>query len=126
MLSTCNVTTVVTTVCRLTVAAALVQAGAPKVTGAPAVMDDAERLGYTPDAYRAIGAVSLAGAAGLLIGGIGGRLRWIGQAASLGSLALFTGAVIEHVRHGDAPAESLPAASLGVLSLISLVAGTKE
>lgn len=108
----------ITTGSRVLLAAALAGAGTAKVTKQKPMLEAAEHLGYTPENYQAIGAAELAGAAGLLVGL---KKPWIGRAAALGSLALFTGAVVEHVRHGDGPDGYAPAAVLGVLSLVSLV-----
>ncbi|MGO3363741.1 MAG: DoxX family protein [Corynebacterium sp.] len=94
-------------------ATALAGAGTAKVTQAEPMLETADHLGYTPEAYQAIGGAELTGAAGVLVGL---RKRWVGIAASLGSTALFAAAVAEHVRNGDEFGDYAPAAGLLALS----------
>ncbi|MDQ3432256.1 MAG: DoxX family protein [Actinomycetota bacterium] len=68
-----------------------------------------------------IGALELAGAAGLIIGL---WLAWLGILAALGLVALMAGAVFFHQRVSDSPKAMAPAATLGVLALLTVVLRT--
>ena len=107
-----------TTVLRTSLALSLAGAGAAKVTEQKAMLEGAEHLGYSTNAYQAIGVAELAGAAGLLAAP---RSRFFGIAANLGAVGVLTGAVIEHLRAGDGPDVYAPAAALDVLAALTLV-----
>lgn len=111
-------TTTLTTVLRTGLALSLAGAGAAKVTKQKPMLESAEHLGYSTNAYQAIGAAELAGAAGLLAAS---RSRLIGLAANLGAVGVLTGAVIEHLRAGDGPDVYAPAAVLDALAVLTLV-----
>lgn len=80
--------------------------GAAKVARTPAMVARASHLGMSARSYQLIGAVELAGAAGVVMGL---RHPLVGRAAGTGLLGLLGGAVREHVRHGDDPRELVPA-----------------
>ncbi|CAL9336877.1 hypothetical protein SUDANB132_00184 [Streptomyces sp. enrichment culture] len=74
----------------------------------------AAHLDMSPDLYRVIGTLEIAGAPGLLLG-----LNQIplGVAAAVGLTLLMATAVVIHLRHGDPPARMLPAAVLTLAAL---------
>jgi DoxX-like family len=75
----------------------------------------ATQAGFSVEAYRRIGVLELAGAAGVLIG-LSHPL--LGGLASVGLLALLAGAVVTHLRSQDGPREAAPA-----IVCVVLVAG---
>lgn len=87
-----------------------------KLTGNAQVISNLTALGLSAGNIKALAVLELAGAAGLLIGI---WLPVLGLAASAAFIAYFAGAVIMHVRHGDAVKELAPAAILGVIAIIS-------
>ena len=99
-------------------AAAMVFSGSRKVAGGPAVTGEAAHLGVPVRGYRLIGVAEAAAAAGLLIG-----LAWagLGVAAAAGLVLLMSGAVISHIRVGDAVGRWAPAAALAVLAVVTLL-----
>lgn len=109
-----NVERVAATACRTVLAFALAGAGAAKLTKQRQMLDSAEYLGYTPQAFQAIGALEIAAAAGLFLGR---RKPRLGAASALGASAVLGGVVVEHVRHGDGPEAFGPPALLGALAL---------
>ncbi len=108
---------------RTGLAFSMVGAGAAKITKQDAMLESAEHLGYSEDAYQAIGAAEVAGGVGLLAGA---KSRFIGIAANVGVVAVMTGAVIEHVRAGDGPEVYGPAAALDALAVVTLARQLKE
>ncbi|WP_377267204.1 DoxX family protein [Peterkaempfera sp. SMS 1(5)a] len=92
--------------------------GSGKVSGNPKLLEGAAHLGYSAEAYRRIGALELAGAAGLLIG-----LWWapLGVAAGVGLVLLMGGAAISHARAKDAAAAIAPSVALGILAVVTVV-----
>jgi hypothetical protein len=99
-------------------AAALLFSGSRKLAGGKAVTDEAAHLGVPVRAYRLIGVAEAAAAAGLLIG-----LAWagLGVAAAAGLVLLMSGALISHIRVGDAAGRWAPAAVLAVLAVVTLL-----
>ncbi|MFJ7077550.1 DoxX family protein [Streptomyces sp. NPDC098781] len=85
--------------------------GLAKIAAAPFMRRAAAHLGMSPGHYRVIGALELAGAAGLLLGTASAAL---GVAAAAGLALLMTGAAAAHLRHGDPPARAVPAAVLAL------------
>lgn len=104
----------------LTVVAGVVlaAAGAAKVAAVPDMRTRAAHLGFSVGSYRAIGALELAGVAGLAVG-----LAWspIGIAAAIGLVAMMVGAVVCHLRAGDRSADAAPAIVVGALVVAVLV-----
>lgn len=72
--------------------------GTAKVAGAPVMRTAAHHLGFTVGQYRAIGALELAGALGLLAGLV---VPVIGIAAAIGLCLLLLGAGIAHFGNRD-------------------------
>lgn len=100
-------------------ALAFLGAGVGKVTGAePKIAEMAGHVGFTARSYRGIGALEIAGAAGVLVGLYFAPL---GIAASIGLALLMAGAVIAHIRVKDKFAMIAPSAALGVVAVVALV-----
>lgn len=108
-----------TTLTILTVALAAVFAalGAAKLLALPAMRERAAHVGFGVAAYRGIGALEIAGAAGLLLGTVS---RVVPIAAAIGLLLLLGGATVVHVRAGDGVKEAAPALVFGGLVAIVL------
>jgi hypothetical protein len=82
---------------------------------------DPSRLGYSVRAYRIVGALELAGAAGLVAG-----LFWrpLGVAAAFALVLLLIGAVVSHLRAGDGMKQIAPAVWVGaVAAATGVIAG---
>jgi uncharacterized membrane protein YphA (DoxX/SURF4 family) len=92
-------------------------AGVAKLAGEARTVHQADHLRVPRPAYRAIGALEVAGAVGLLVGL---NVAGLGTAAAAGLAVLMTGAVGAHLRAGDSPADAGPALALAVLSLVTL------
>lgn len=94
-------------------------AGTIKLAGLSQSLAIRDHLGIAPDAWRTIGLLELAGAAGLLLG----LAVWtpVGIAAAAGLVLVGAGAVTAHRRVGDGSAPIGTAAVAAALSLASLV-----
>ncbi|WP_405867844.1 DoxX family protein [Streptomyces sp. NBC_01515] len=79
----------------------------------------AAESGMSTTAYRRIGALEVAAAAGVLLGL---AVPILGTAAGTGLLALLVGAVIIHVRRGDGPQKYAAAVVTAVLVIVYLAA----
>jgi hypothetical protein len=101
------------------VAAVFIAAGAAKILAVPPMQAAAADAGFSVDAYRRIGVLEVAGAAGVLVG-LSHPL--LGGMASVGLLALLAGAVVTHLRNHDGPREVAPAVVCAVLVAGYLVA----
>ena len=109
---------VVTIVLAVLLALAFGAAGGQKVAGAKSVMDGADHVHFSHQAYRGIGVLELLAAIGLLVG----LVVWpLGVAAGAGLALLMAGAVIAHLRVGDKIAQFGPALLLGLLSAAEAV-----
>ena len=80
--------------------------GTAKIRAVPAMRERAADVGMSTAAYRGIGALEVAGAAGVVAGLAEPRL---GGLAGAGLLALLGGALVAHRRTGDTLRESAPA-----------------
>lgn len=80
--------------------------GTGKVLAVPSMRRRAAEVGFSAKAYRGIGALELAGAAGLLAGV---AVVPLGAAAGAGLLLLLGGALLTHLRNHDEPATVAPA-----------------
>lgn len=109
--------TTLTGVLRTGLGLSLIGAGTAKVTQQDVMLESAEHLGYSPEAYQAIGAAEIAGGVGLLAGA---KSKLIGLAANVGAVVVLTGAVVEHLRAGDGPDVYAPAAVLDALAIVTL------
>jgi uncharacterized membrane protein YphA (DoxX/SURF4 family) len=79
-----------------------------------------DRLGFSEGLWKAIGALEIAGAAGVLIG-LFDRLAIIGVLAGLGLVAMTTGAVFYHHKAGDSSKERMPATVMGALVILYII-----
>jgi hypothetical protein len=80
--------------------------GTAKIRAVPAMRERAAHVGMSTSAYRKIGALEVAGAAGVLAGLAEPR---IGGLAAVGLLALLGGALVAHRRTGDKLRDAAPA-----------------
>lgn len=86
--------------------------GTAKVLALPPMRALATEAGFSVRAYRGLGVLELAGAAGVALGLL---VPVIGGLAGAGLLLLLAGAVINHVRNGDGPRKLAPALMCAVL-----------
>lgn len=105
------------TVLALALAASFVIVGTGKVLALSSMRQRAADVGYSVNAYRRIGALELAGAAGL-VAGI--TVVPLGTAAGLGLLSLLAGALTTHLRNHDEPATVAPAGVATILAVAYL------
>jgi hypothetical protein len=101
------------------IAVVFIAAGAAKILAVPPMQAAAGHAGFSVDAYRRIGVLEVAGAAGVLIGLIH---PVVGGLAGVGLLALLAGAVVMHLRNRDRPRQVAPAVVCVVLVAGYLVA----
>lgn len=94
-------------------------AGTPKVAGAKLMHEVAEHFGLPAQGVRGIGALELAGSAGLLIGL---ALPPLGIAAAAGLALLMAGAVAFHVRAHDPAARIAGPALAGLIAAVTVFA----
>ncbi|MCX5046392.1 DoxX family protein [Aldersonia sp. NBC_00410] len=92
--------------------------GVGKISATAPMRERAAHVGMSVSTYRGIGALEVAGAAGLLIGGL---VPAVGAAAGIGLLLLMGGAVATHVVNGDGLRAMMPALLVGVVTLAYLV-----
>jgi uncharacterized membrane protein YphA (DoxX/SURF4 family) len=94
-------------------------AGFMKLTSPePKLAEGAAHVGFSAKSYRAIGALEVAGAAGLLIGLYFAPL---GIAAAIGLVLMMIGAAIAHARVKDKFPAIAPSAVLAVVAVVALV-----
>lgn len=98
-------------------AAFLLSLGAAKVLAVPRMRTTTDEAGYSITAYRGIGILEMAGAAGLVVGLI---VPALGTAAAAGLLVLLAGALITHLHHGDEPSALDPAMASALLVAVYL------
>lgn len=108
------------TILSVALAAVFAALGAAKLLALPAMTQRAAHVGFGVAAYRGIGALEIAGAAGLLLGTVS---RVIPIAAAIGLLLLLGGATIVHLRADDGVKEAAPALVLGGLVVVVLALG---
>ena len=96
-----------TVVVTLLLAALFTFSSSIKLLGVPKSLTIRDHLGVSPNQWRVIGGLELAGVAGVLAG-----LLWapLGIAAAIGLALLSIGAVAFHLRASDRVAEMVPAA----------------
>ena len=104
----------------LTVLAAVTlgAAGSAKAAAVPDMRRRADHLGFTVTAYRLIGALELTGVAGLVVGL---AVPALGIAAGAGLTLMMLGAIVSHLRAGDAVAKAVPAIAVGAMVVAQLV-----
>ncbi len=86
--------------------------GFAKVAALKPMREAAARGGFSVEAYRGIGLLEIAGAAGVLLGLV---VRPIGWLAAIGLLLLLTGAVVTHLRQHAHLREFVPALLFGAV-----------
>ena len=98
--------------------------GTAKIRAVPAMRERAAHVGMTTGAYRNIGALEVAGAAGVLLGLAEPRL---GGLAGAGLLALLGGALVAHRRAGDKLTEAAPAlvSAVGVAAYLAALGAAR-
>ncbi|MFE3032466.1 DoxX family protein [Streptomyces canus] len=103
-----------TTVLAVALSLVLLPLGLAKLAAVPVMRQAAAHLGMSVRLYRVVGALEVAGVAGLLTG-----LTWmpLGVAAATGLALLMAAAAVVHVRYGDPPVRAVPAAVLALISL---------
>jgi hypothetical protein len=92
--------------------------GVAKLASLPAMRAAAAHLGYTTGQYRAIGALELAGAVGIVLGW---KVAGIGVAAAVGLVLLMLGAAIAHVENHDAAARVVVPIALAAIATAYLI-----
>ncbi|MEU5259675.1 DoxX family protein [Amycolatopsis sp. NPDC021455] len=97
------------------VAAVFLLFGAAKLFALAPMRERATHAGFSVTAYRGIGVLEIAGAAGLLLGL---AVPVLGALAGTGLLLLLAGALVTHVRNRDGVRDLVPA-----LVCAALVAG---
>ncbi|GGU15308.1 DoxX family protein [Lentzea flava] len=101
------------------VAVVFLLSGAASLFALAPMRERAAHIGFSVAAYRGIGALQIAGAAGLLLGLTAPVL---GALAGTGLLLLLAGALIVHARNHDRGRELVPAIVCAVLVVGYLVA----
>lgn len=97
--------------------------GGAKLLAVPSMRTRAAHVGLGVGAYRVIGALEVAGAAGLVAGFVVPLLR---TCAAGGLLLLLVGAVVAHLRVKDGLEEMVPAIVLGALAAALVVLGVLD
>lgn len=104
----------------IVLAAAMLGAGGMKLARSRAQLREAG-MGYVDDfsdgSVKAIGALEVLGAIGLVLPPLVGVAEWLAPLAALGLLVTMVGAVIVHVRRGETGA-LVPPVVLGVLAAV--------
>jgi uncharacterized membrane protein YphA (DoxX/SURF4 family) len=96
--------------------------GSGKLAGQKMRLDETrDHLGVSEGLWKAIGALEIAGAAGVLIGLLE-ALPIIGVLAGLGLVAMMTGAVFYHHKAGDSYKEWIPATVMGAVVILYIIA----
>ncbi|MEU0531613.1 DoxX family protein [Amycolatopsis tolypomycina] len=88
------------------VAAVFLLTGAAKLFALAPMRERAAHAGFSVTAYRGIGALEIAGAAGVLLGL---SVPLLGALAGAGLLLLLVGALVTHVRSRDRGRDLVPA-----------------
>ncbi|MBT2493714.1 DoxX family protein [Streptomyces sp. ISL-96] len=88
--------------------------GVAKIAAVPVMCQAAAHLGMSPGLYRVVGALEVAGVAGLVAGLAAAPA--LGVAAAIGLALLMAGAAVVHLRHSDPPVRALPAAVLALVA----------
>ncbi|MFJ7116469.1 DoxX family protein [Streptomyces albogriseolus] len=103
-----------TTVLAIALSLVFLPLGLAKLAAMPVMRQAAAHLGMPVRLYRVVGALELAGVAGLLMG-----LAWtpLGVAAASGLALLMAAAAVVHLRHGDPLPRAVPAAALALIAV---------
>jgi len=96
--------------------------GSGKLAGQKMNLDETrDHLGVSEGLWKAIGALEVAGAAGVLVG-LFEALAIIGVLAGVGLVAMTTGAVFYHHKAGDSYKNWIPATVMGALVIFYVIA----
>jgi hypothetical protein len=117
------VLTIASTILAVLLAVFFLALGTAKILAVAPMRELATESGFSTMAYRGIGVLEVAGAAGLLIGLVAPLL---GSLAGVGLLVLLTGAIATHLRKGDGLPKFAPAAGswLFVAAYLAVHLGT--
>ncbi|WP_460072950.1 DoxX family protein [Streptomyces sp. YKOK-I1] len=99
-------------------ALAFLAAGVPKVAGQAKALAQANHLRVPHGVNRAIGALEVLGALGVVVGLWS---AWLGVAAGIGLALLMVGAVGAHVRAKDPGRAIAPATVFGLIAVVYVV-----
>ena len=100
----------------------LLMSGVMKLTNNDMAKANMKRLGVDDSLKNIIAGLEVAAAVGVFIGLLGnGNNEWLGFLAGLGVIFLMIGAIAYHVRAGDEPKESAPAAMTLLLAALYIV-----
>ncbi|MBB4930609.1 hypothetical protein F4561_001429 [Lipingzhangella halophila] len=110
---------VVVVVLACVIAAIFAALGVAKILALASMRELAAKVGFTPNAYRGIGVLEVAGAVGVALGPV---VPLLGGLAGAGLVLLLAGAVVTHLRHQHGPREFSPALVCAVLVAGYLVA----
>lgn len=108
---------VATAVLTIVLALVFLGAGIPNILGTKTSLQMRDQLQIDAQLYRVVGFLEIAAAAGLLVG-LG--VPVLGAAAAGGLALLMIGAIVTHIRAGDAKG-SLPAVVLFVATMAAAV-----
>jgi hypothetical protein len=102
---------------------AFMTSGAQKVVFNPFMSQTAERLGFTKNGFRRLGAIELVGAVALLVGlaSTGDWLARLNEAAAVVLVATTLVVLVGQLRAGDAMRRYGAVAALGALAVVELV-----
>lgn len=106
----------------IVIALAFLGAGMAKVTKHEMMVQAAEHLGFSMSHFQLIGAAEIAGAVGVIAGVVSNDLDALGIAAAAGLAIVGVGAVINHLKAGDAPQDAAPPGILAVIAVVHIVA----
>ncbi|AZP22560.1 DoxX family protein [Streptomyces aquilus] len=103
-----------TTVLGIVLSLVFLPLGLAKLAAAPVMRQAAAHFGMPVRLYRVVGALEVAGVAGVLMG-----LTWtpLGVAAATGLTLLMAAAAVVHLRHGDPLPRAVPAVVVALVSL---------
>lgn len=111
---------VLTVVLAVVVGGGFLMAGMGKVSGQKMMLEVRDHLGVAAGLWKAIGALEVAGAVGVLIG-LHEDLPVIGVLAGIGLVLLTIGAGSYHQKAGDTFKDWLPAVVMGSMSIFYII-----
>ena len=112
---------ILTAVIAAIVGGGFLMAGMGKVTGQKMMIETRDHLGVDNGLWKAIGALEVAGAAGVLLGLLD-ALPIVGVLAGIGLVLMTIGAVSYHQKAGDSPKDWLLAVMMGSMAIFYIIA----
>jgi uncharacterized membrane protein YphA (DoxX/SURF4 family) len=113
---------ILTVILAMVIAGGFVTFGSGKLAGPKMGLDETrDHLGVSEGLWKAIGALEVAGGAGVLIGLLA-ALSIVGVLAGIGLVAMTTGAVFYHHKAGDSYKDRIPATVMGALVIFYIIA----